>query len=144
MTAARVALIGACVVAIVPLAISIYFEHFSNPRVVRELIEQPNGERAGRVMLLTLPSGREIPVNYLREGSSVYAAADGRWWRELEGEGAPVRVLVRGERLSGRGRAVLDDPAHVESVFDRLRPDAIEGFGPLIEIGLGGGGVEGP
>jgi hypothetical protein len=123
-------------VGLVVLGARVYFEQIANPRVVRELLERPGGERAQRVMLLTLPSGRELPVNYLREGDLVYAGADGRWWRELAGDGATVQVWVRGERWTGHGRAIRDDPAHAKAVFARLRPDAIEGFGTLVEIAL--------
>ncbi len=90
-------------------------------------------------MLLTLPSGRRIPVNYLREHSMVYAAADGTWWVELIGDGLPVTLLVRGETLRGTARAVLDDPAYTQEVFKRLRPDAIKGFGTLVEVRLEAG-----
>ena len=110
----------------------------ANPLVVRELIEHPEGKRAQRVMLLTLPSGRRIPVNYFREDPFVYAAADGSWWKELVGAGFPVTLLVRGETLPGVARAVLDDPAYVERVFEKLRPNAIKGFGKLIEIRVDG------
>ena len=55
-----------------------YVVWIGNPRVARELTENPDGERAQKVMLLTLPSGREIPVNYLVQEGYVYAAADGR------------------------------------------------------------------
>jgi hypothetical protein len=110
----------------------------ANPLVVRGLIEHPEGKRAKRVMLLTLPSGRRIPVNYFREDPFVYAAADGRWWKELVGAGFPVTLLVRGETLPGVARAVLDDPAYVERVFEKLRPNAIKGFGKLIEIRIDG------
>ena len=53
-------------------------DRFVNPGVAEELRAEPDGDRAQKVMLLTLPSGREIPVNYLREGDRVYAGADGR------------------------------------------------------------------
>jgi hypothetical protein len=132
----RIALIAAAALVALVAGVFLYFEHIANPRVVRELVEQPDGERAQRVMLLTLPSGRRIPVNYLREHATVYAAADGSWWKELEGDAHPVTVLVRGETLTGAGRAVLDDPEYSKEVFDRLRPDAIEGFGTLVEIRL--------
>ncbi len=114
----------------------LYFEYFANPRILRELIEDPDGELAQRVMLVTLPSGRRIPVNYLRESNRVYAAADGRWWKELVGDDFPVTVLVRGETLTGQARAVLDDPAYTKAVFARLRPNAVPGFGTLIEVRL--------
>ena len=113
-----------------------YYAWLANPRAARELVENPDGDRARTVMLLELPSGREIPVNYLREGERVYAAADGRWWRELDGEGFTVTVLVRGERLHGRARAVRDDPEYTKRIFAKLRPNAVEGFGRLIEIQL--------
>jgi len=107
-----------------------------NAGVIRELREQPDGERAKKVMLITLPSGKEIPVNYLREGSKAYAGADFPWWRELRGEGGPVTVLIRGESLRGHGRAVEDDPALRESVFGRLRPTAPGFTGTLVEVSL--------
>ena len=109
---------------------------FGNPRVERELAEEPDGERARKVMLLTLPSGRRIPVNYLRDEDRIYAGADGRWWKELVDGPVPVQLLVRGERLAGRGRAVLDDPAYRKEIFAKLRPTAIPGFGTLVEIRL--------
>jgi len=109
---------------------------FGNPSVERELVEQPDGARARKVMLLTLPSGRRIPVNYLREDGRIYAGADGRWWTELADRPRAVEVLVRGERLEGRARAVLDDPAYRRDIFSRLRPTAIPGFGTLVEIRL--------
>jgi hypothetical protein len=122
------------------LGVWLYFGQIANPRVARELIADPDGVRAQKVMLLTLPSGRRIPVNYLREGDTVYAAADGRWWRELVGDGVPVTVLVRGETLGGTARAVSDDPAYTRRVFAKLRPNAIEGFGTLVEVRLDGAG----
>ena len=109
-----------------------YQSLWSNPRVIRELREDPLGARAGRVMLLTLPSGKRIPVNYFREGDTVYAAADFPWWRELRGGGGPGSVLVRGETLRGRVRAVEDDPELRATVFAKLRPTAISWAGTLI------------
>jgi hypothetical protein len=120
-------------------------EWITNPRVARELVEQPHGERARKVMLITLPSGRRIPVNYLRKRQPpqrdefVYAGADGRWWRELVGDGQPVTLLVQGETLSGRARAVVDDPVLTEGIFAELRPNAIKGFGTLVEIRIDAG-----
>ncbi len=105
-----------------------------NPRVAQELRDQPQGERARKVMLIRLPSGREIPVNYLREDGRLYAGADGRWWKELEGGHFPVEVYVQGEQLGARARAVRDDPAYEKDIFSRLRPTAVPGFGTLVEI----------
>ena len=86
-------------------------------------------------MLLTLPSGKSLPVNYLRDGDTVYAAADFPWWRELK-EGGRVTVLVRGETLHGEGQAVLDDPDLRAQVFERLRPTAPSWTGTLVVIRL--------
>jgi len=113
-----------------------YMVFVANPGIERELRENPEGERARKVMLIVLPSGRVLPVNYLREGDTVYAAADGRWWRELRGQGAPVEILVRGETLVGQARAIEDDPDHRVAVFDRLRPSAPKLFGTLVQIDM--------
>jgi len=125
----------ACVVVIVA-AVPLYYAFFMNPKVARELREDPDGERAGKVMLITLPSGRAIPVNYLRDGDTVYAGADGSWWKELRGGGGRGRVLVRGETLEGHMRAVEDDPALRDSVFERLRPTAPRWAGTLVVVDL--------
>jgi hypothetical protein len=107
-----------------------------NRNAIRDLRDDPDGQRARKVMLLTLPSGKEIPVNYLREGDHVYAGADFPWWRELRGEGGRVTLLIRGEVLEGRGRAVEDDETLRSQVFERLRPTAPSWTGTLVEIAL--------
>jgi hypothetical protein len=132
----HIALIAIAALALLVSGGLLYFEYIANPRALRALIDDPGGELAQRVMLVTLPSGRRIPVNYLREGDRVYAGADGRWWKELVGGGFPVTVLVRGETLTGQARAVLEDPAYTKAVFARLRPNALPGFGTLIEVRL--------
>lgn len=107
---------------------------WANPRVVRELRADPHGERARKVMLLTLPSGKTLPVNYLRDGDTVYAAADFPWWRALRGGGGRGSVWIRGETLPGHVRAVEDDPALRDAVFERLRPTAPRWAGTLVVI----------
>jgi len=106
----------------------------SNPGVVEEIRRDPTGERARKVMLLTLPSGRRLPVNFLREDGRVYAGADGWWWKELRGGPHAVTVFVEGEELTGKARAVTDAPAYTKDVFSRLRPTPLPGFGTLVEI----------
>ncbi len=101
-----------------------YFNLVGNNQVTKELKDKPQGERAGIVMLLTLPDGRELPVNYLREGDQVFAGADGRWWRPLREGDIPVQVFIRGQEFSGKARVVLDDPEYTRDVFSRLRPTA--------------------
>ena len=102
-------------------AAALAFRFVLNPRVMEELRTDPEGERAGIVMIIDLPGGKRIPVNYLREGDKVFAGADGPWWRTL-GDGAPVTLLIRGEILHGHGRVKEDDPAYKKDVFSRLRP----------------------
>jgi hypothetical protein len=114
----------------------VYMAQWANPRAVRELRDDPQGERAKRVMLLTLPSGKAIPVNYLRDGDTVYAAADGRWWRELKEGGGRGSVLIQGETLHGDIRVELDDPELRDSVFERLRPTAPRFLGTMVVIEL--------
>ena len=115
---------------------ALLYSWWTNPRVIRELREEPEGERAQKVMLLTLPSGKALPVNYLRDGATVYAAADFPWWRELRGEGGRASVLIRGETLHGQIRVVENDPELRESVFARLRPTAPRWIGTLVVIEL--------
>jgi len=133
--------IGIAALALLFGGVFVYFSAFANPRIEAELRRAPDGDRARKVMLLTLPSGRTLPVNYLREGDTVYAGADGSWWHELRGAGASVELFVRGETLSGHALAIEDDSERTRDVFSRLRPsvprwlpDALNGV--LVEISL--------
>ena len=101
---------------------AVYQIQIVNPRVSSELRDNPGGQRAQRVMLLTLPDASTIPVNYLREGDQVFVGADGSWWRTFPDSGAPVSMVILGEQLTGHARAVLDDPGFKTAVFSRLRP----------------------
>ena len=115
------------VILIVGLALVGYIinmQFFANPSVQQELLGNPGGERAGIVMLLTFPDGKQIPVNYLREGNLVFAGADGPWWRGLVDKNAQLNLLIKEEQLTGVARVVMDDPAYVADVFSRLRPKA--------------------
>jgi hypothetical protein len=100
-----------------------FMTQIRNPRMIEQLRGEGASEAGKRVMLLTLPDGRTLPVNYLREGSAVYAGADGPWWRELRDAGARVSLRIQGETLNGHARAVRDDPQLTREVFSRLRPD---------------------
>lgn len=101
-----------------------YVANVANPRVMDDLRANPQSDRAARAMILTFADGRELPVNYLWEGDTVYAGSDGRWWRAFRGEGAPVTLLIRGQALSGHATVELDDQAFIDDVFSRLRPAA--------------------
>ncbi len=105
------------------LGVGRYYTASVNAQVAKELRDSPDGERAQLVMLLTFPDGRELPVNYLRQGNRVFAGADGRWWRAFRDGDVPVKVLIKGQELSGRARTVMDDPEYTRDVFERLRPN---------------------
>ena len=128
--------IGIACIAIVVFGGACVYSWWINPRVVQELRDEPDGERAKKVMLLTLPSGKAIPVNYLREGKLVYAGADGPWWREVRGEGGRGSVLIRGETFEGHIRAIEDEPERRKEVFAKLRPNALSFAGTLVVIEL--------
>ncbi len=128
--------VGLLCVPVLLVTSACVYTWFANPRVIRELREEPDGERAKKVMVLTLPSGKVLPVNYLRDGDTVYAAADFPWWREIRGEGGRGTVFIRGETLPGHMRAVEDDPELRKSVFERLRPTAPSFTGTLVVIHL--------
>ena len=106
------------------LGVLAYYNLVGNDQVAEELTSHPDGERAKIVMLFTLPSGRVLPVNYLREGEQVFVGADGGWWKELREGNVPVSIVIKGETLTGTARVVLDDPEYTHDVFSRLRPSA--------------------
>lgn len=140
MTRTRVAKVVGGLLALVVVGLTGMFTYanlVANPRVAEALRVNPGGEMAQRVMLLTLPSGRELPVNYLQRDDLVFAGADGGWWRELDEESPqPVELLLCGEVLRGTAEAVRDDPEYREEIFSELRPSAPLIFGVLIVITL--------
>jgi hypothetical protein len=74
-------------------------------------------------------SGREytLPVAYERDGDSVQITVGWperkRWWRNLTGAGAPVRVRLSGDERTGHAVATGDDASGVEVVV-KLDPTA--------------------
>ena len=102
----------------------IYQSKIHNPEVARELRANPEGVQAARVMLMTIDDRKTIPVNYLREGNEVFVGADGPWWRIMHEKEQPVTLLIKGQKLSGRARAVSGRPGYTKEVFKRLRPTA--------------------
>lgn len=101
-----------------------YLRLVTNPEVIAQLKTPDGGPRADKVMLVTLPDGQELPVNYLREEGMVYVGVDGLWWRQFSEGPQPVKLVIKGEPYVGTGVAVLDDPEHTADVFARLRPTA--------------------
>ena len=109
-------------VLVVILALNFVPGETTNQRVERELRADPDGSIARRVMMVSLPDGRSLPVNYLREDGLVFIGVDGFWWRQFTGEGQPVEMFIRGERVHGHAKTVLDRPDYVSDIFKRLRP----------------------
>ena len=119
----RVFWLGALLfVFVVILTINFVPSETTNQRVERELRADPEGSTARRVMMVSLPDGRSLPVNYLREDELVFIGVDGFWWRQFTGEGQAVEMFIRGERVNGHAKAVLDQPDYVSEIFKRLRP----------------------
>ena len=118
----RLLVICLTVVVVAIVSTVLYSAKVMNPRVIEELTADPNGERAKKVMLLTFPDDKTLPVNYLHEGDHVYAGADFGWWKSFQGDGAPVTLLIKGETLHGHATVILDDPTFTETIFSRLRP----------------------
>ena len=100
-----------------------YYGASANANVAKELRDNPGGERAELVMLLTFQDGRELPVNYLCEDDQVFVGADGRWWRAFRDGNVPVTVFIKGQEYVGRARTVMNDPEYTREVFERLRPN---------------------
>ena len=119
----RVFWLGALLfVFVVILTINFVPSETTNQRVERELRADPEGSTARRVMMVSLPDGRSLPVNYLREDKLVFIGVDGFWWRQFTGEGQAVEMFIRGELVNGHAKAVLDRPHYVSEIFKRLRP----------------------
>ena len=81
----RFASIAVAALVLLAVGYGFYMERIVSPRVVRELIAHPAGDRAQRVMLITLPSGRRFPsTTCVRTTGSTPArtAAGGRSWSE--------------------------------------------------------------
>jgi hypothetical protein len=95
---------------------------FMNPMIVNEIKNKPTSEIAGEALALSFSSGKEIPVNYLREGNQVFVGADGPWWREFKNGPTPVKLVIKGVKLTGSATVVLDDPEYTHEIFARLRP----------------------
>ncbi len=88
-----------------------------NPALKAVLRSPAHRLASGRLALITYTgrrSGRDytIPVLYRDKGDEVTIAVGWPerkvWWRNLTGEGGPVRLVVRGHRLEGHAVATRD------------------------------------
>src|SRR3954447_4287608 len=97
------------------------FNRLGNPPVAL-LLRSPAHALLSRGLCLITVTGRRsgtrytFPVGYRQDGDVVTIgvgwAERKRWWRNLLDE-APVELVLRGRRLSGRGRALGDERSGV-------------------------------
>lgn len=125
MTVLKWTAIAIGTIAILLGGAALFFSQVVNPAMMEEIRTNPTGEEAQEAMLLTF-EGKTLPVNYLKEGDTVFMGVDGRWWRSFTGDGAPVSMYIQGQTYNGHGVVVLDNPAYVADIFSRLRPTAPE------------------
>lgn len=123
---------------LMPIGGKVYYALVVNPEVTAELRNSPESERAKKVMLLSLPDGKELPVNYLRKGNLVFVGADGAWWKTLQADGK-VTLYIQGQGYEGSAKVILDQPDYVKRIFSELRPTVPKWLpdflnGKLIEI----------
>ena len=95
--------------------------------VLRSPLHRVASRRVALITLVGRRSGREltIPVGYEQHGNHVTIAVgwpeQKLWWRNLRGEGAPVRLRIRGEERTGHAVARGDERSGVTVEVD-LRP----------------------
>ena len=99
--------IGATCVVLVVVAIPLAYSLWTNPRVADELRNDPDGERARKVMLISLPSGREMGALLLEPEQIGAYYGPNREQRELVrlGEGGAEMLIPWGERIGRDGRS---------------------------------------
>jgi F420H(2)-dependent quinone reductase len=88
-------------------------------RVVRLLLRSPLHLLASRNLTLITVTGRRsgrkftIPVSYVQEDNRVRITVgwpdQKLWWRNLRGDGGPVRLRIRGVERTGRAVARGDE-----------------------------------
>jgi hypothetical protein len=101
------------------------FNRIGNP-AVRLLLRSPlHRVASGRLALITVTGRRTgrtytIPVAYRHDGDVVTIGVGWperkRWWRNLTGDGAPVDLLLHGQRRSGHAVARGDERSGVTVV----------------------------
>ena len=104
-------------------------------RLLKPLLRSPLHRLISDQVALLTYTGRKtgkrytIPVFYRDKGDRITVAVGWperkAWWRNLTGEGAPVRLLVRGRELTGHAVATREDDqdAVVRIQLDRPTSD---------------------
>ena len=105
-------------------------------RFTRPLLRSPaHGVLSDKLLLLTFTgrkTGRRfsIPMNYTEQGDKILLVPQSperkTWWRNLRGEGAPVRVRLRGTDRTGWAVATGDErDRRADRAHARSEPDAL-------------------
>ena len=93
--------------------------HTINPLVSAILHSPLHRLLSGRLLLLTFTgrtTGKQftVPVGYTREGDTLTLFSSKSWGKYLRG-GAPVAVLLQGQRRTGRAEVIADRAAKLEA-----------------------------
>ncbi len=89
---------------VVGIAATLTVAHRLVPTILRS---ERHALLSGHIMLITMKNRDtsnliSFPVDYRREGNSVYVGSDSAWWKHLEG-GAEVRMLIKGTEVRWLG-----------------------------------------
>ena len=120
--------------------------HLMN-QVPRRLLRSPlHGLMSSRYLLITFTgrkSGKRYttPVAYLSDGDTIILTTDSPWWKNLR-DGAPVRLRVKGQDLTGTAEAVTDEEAVAEAL--RALVKRVPAYGRFAQVSLGPDGEPNP
>jgi hypothetical protein len=101
------------------------------------LLRSPfHGLISGSILLITYigrRSGKEYstPLNYIRDDNNLWVTSvrTRTWWRNFREEW-PIRVIVQGMEIQGRGEAIVEQDALSDALkeFFRLSPSSARFF----------------
>ncbi len=105
-----------------------WFRLISNA-LMKLILPSPLHGLFSKTTLLITVTGRKsgtayvVPVDYLQSGSSIaiFSSKKHRWWRNI-GEGADVRLVVRGKQLDGYATVETPEPDEVAQTMRKLYP----------------------
>lgn len=105
-----------------PAPLHYAFKYLINPVMKLALRSPAHGLVSHQLLLLTFrgrKSGRQFttPAGYTREDDTLYLMTASPWWKNFQ-DGAPVTVLLQGEKRQGQATAD-DDPAAVARIYQR-------------------------
>jgi hypothetical protein len=109
------------------------------------LLKSPLHRLVSKGVMLTSVTGRRsgktitTPTNYLQDGNMLWVVSwrDRNWWKNLRG-GAPMRVLLSGKEIKGRGEVLEDQDTVAQSLFEYYQK--APQLAKYVEIGLDAAG----